>query len=120
MSRLDDQVFECNSGGPLVQPDKCAGAFTRIRTQSRPLNSGVGNQIELAVRDFGAGFDLSTTQGRGLGLTSMKERVRAVGGRLAILSEPQRGTTINASVPLVEARAGTHHDRQPEPQSFEG
>ena len=58
------------------------------------------DQIELTVRDFGAGFDVSTTKGRGLGLTSMRERVRAVGGRLAILSEPQRGTTIHAKVPL--------------------
>ena len=62
---------------------------------------GGGDQIELTVRDFGAGFDVPNTQGRGLGLTSMKERVRAVRGRLAILSEPQRGTTIHASVPVV-------------------
>ena len=63
------------------------------------LRGGV-DQIELTVRDFGAGFDVSTVQGRGLGLTSMRERVRAVRGRLVILSEPQRGTTILASVPL--------------------
>jgi len=63
------------------------------------LRGGV-DRIELTVRDFGAGFDVSTT-GRGLGLTSMQERVRAVRGRLAILSEPQHGTTIHASVPLV-------------------
>jgi len=59
------------------------------------------DQIELTVRDLGAGFDAATIQGRGLGLTSMKERVRAVGGQLAILSEPRRGTTIHASVPVV-------------------
>jgi PAS domain S-box-containing protein len=58
-------------------------------------------RIELTVRDLGRGFDVATTLGRGLGLTSMKERVRAVRGRLAILSAPQRGTTIHASVPLV-------------------
>ena len=59
------------------------------------------DQIELTVRDLGAGFDAATIQGRGLGLTSMKERVRAVGGQLAILSEPRRGTTIHASLPVV-------------------
>jgi len=58
------------------------------------------DQVELIVRDFGAGFEISTTQGRGLGLTSMNERVRAVSGRLTIQSQPQRGTTILASVPL--------------------
>ena len=60
------------------------------------------DQIELIVRDFGAGFEVSTTEGRGLGVTSMKERARAVRGRLVILSEPQHGTTIHASVPLVQ------------------
>jgi PAS domain S-box-containing protein len=60
------------------------------------------DQIELIVRDFGAGFEVSTTEGRGLGLISMKERARAVRGRLAILSEAQHGTTIHASVPLVQ------------------
>ena len=61
---------------------------------------GDGDQIELTVRDLGAGFDVPTSQGRGLGLTSMRERVRAVCGRLAILSERQVGTTIYASVPV--------------------
>ena len=71
-----------------------------VRTMAVSLRGGV-DEIELTVRDLGAGFDVSTTQGRGLGLTSMIERVRAVSGRLVIQSAPQRGTTIHASVPLV-------------------
>jgi PAS domain S-box-containing protein len=63
------------------------------------IRGGV-DRIELTVRDFGAGFDVSTTNGRGLGLTSMKERLKAVRGRLTILSEAQKGTTIHACVPL--------------------
>ena len=65
------------------------------------LRGGV-DQIELIVRDFGAGFEVSTTEGCGLGLTSMKERARAVRGRLAIVSELHHGTTICATVPLVQ------------------
>jgi PAS domain S-box-containing protein len=65
------------------------------------LRAGV-DEIELTVRDCGAGFEVSTTHGRGLGLTSMSERVGSVGGRLAILSAPQHGTTIHATVPLVQ------------------
>ncbi len=38
--------------------------------------------------------------GRGLGLTSMKERLKLAGGELSIQSEPTRGTTILALVPL--------------------
>ena len=62
---------------------------------------GEVDEIELTVRDRGAGFEVSRTQAHGLGLTSMQERVRAVRGRLAVLSEPGHGTTIRARVPFV-------------------
>ena len=60
--------------------------------------------IQLTVRDSGSGFDpegASKTQG--LGLVSMAERVKLVGGRLLIDSQPHRGTTIHAKVPLSKA-----------------
>jgi signal transduction histidine kinase len=56
--------------------------------------------IELTVDDFGVGFDLETSQHRGLGLTSMNERLKALNGHLAIRSLPQRGTTVHAWVPV--------------------
>jgi signal transduction histidine kinase len=71
------------------------------RTIDVTLRGGV-DHVELIVPDFGAGFEVSTIEGRGLCLSSMKERARAVRGRLAILSEPRHGTTIHASVPLVQ------------------
>jgi signal transduction histidine kinase len=58
------------------------------------------DSIELTIRDFGAGFDVATNQGRGLGLTSMKERLEAVNGRLVLKSQPRHGTTIQAFAPL--------------------
>ena len=63
---------------------------------------GGAEEIELTVRDFGAGFEVSTIQGRGLGLISMKERVSAVSGRLTIVSAPRHGTTVLATVPLAK------------------
>jgi PAS domain S-box-containing protein len=63
---------------------------------------GVDDQLELTVDDVGIGFDLETTQGRGLGLTSMSERLKAVDGQLAIRSRPKHGTTIRARVPVRE------------------
>ena len=36
----------------------------------------------------------------GLGLVSMRERLRPLGGRLVVESEPLRGTRIHVSVPL--------------------
>ena len=53
------------------------------------------------VRDSGTGLDVEAAmQGRGLGLTSMQERVRLVNGVITIDSKPMRGTTIHARVPL--------------------
>ncbi len=61
--------------------------------------------VELVVRDFGAGFNVgAVTAGRGLGLVSMQERVHLVNGILSVESEPQRGTTIRARVPVEEER----------------
>jgi signal transduction histidine kinase len=66
---------------------------------------GESNQIQLTVRDWGVGFDPAVAmKGRGLGLTSMKERLKLVAGELSVQSEPQRGTAIHASVPLKERR----------------
>jgi signal transduction histidine kinase len=63
-----------------------------------------GHALELAVRDWGTGFDpQGTTQNGGLGLTSMKERVRLAGGVLEVESVPQFGTRIRARVPLGQA-----------------
>ena len=61
---------------------------------------GGADHIELTVDDFGVGFDLETSQRRGLGLTNMNERLKAVDGHLAIHSQPQRGTSIRACVPV--------------------
>jgi PAS domain S-box-containing protein len=59
------------------------------------------NQVQLTVRDAGRGFDLNAArQARGLGLTSMQERVRLVNGTIAIDSKPMGGTSIDVRVPL--------------------
>jgi len=66
--------------------------------------SGEFDNINLTVKDSGAGFDPDEVMTRrGLGLTSMNERLKLVGGRLSIASQPARGTTIHAVVPLVTA-----------------
>ena len=50
---------------------------------------------------LGKGFDVAAAQkGRGLGLTSMQERVRVVNGKIAIESKPMGGTTIHVRVPF--------------------
>jgi PAS domain S-box-containing protein len=61
---------------------------------------GTGDGIRLVVSDSGIGFDWRhAINGRGLGLISMRERLRLVNGELSIQSEPGRGTTVLARVP---------------------
>ncbi|HTT17315.1 MAG TPA: PAS domain S-box protein [Candidatus Sulfotelmatobacter sp.] len=62
---------------------------------------GASHELRLRVHDSGAGFDPKTVRdGHGLGLTSMRERLRLVEGELSIDSMPKQGTTIVARVPL--------------------
>jgi PAS domain S-box-containing protein len=64
--------------------------------------------VELFVSDPGFGFDINeATNGRGLGLTSMKERLKLVSGQLSIESRLRLGTTIHARVPLSSETATT-------------
>ena len=59
--------------------------------------------LDLEVRDFGRGFDPAAgRRQRGLGLASMEERVRLVGGELSISSSPGQGTSIQVRVPWPE------------------
>jgi signal transduction histidine kinase len=62
---------------------------------------GTEQEIQLTVSDLGVGFDLQDAiQRRGLGLISMRERMRLVSGVMSIKSQPGSGTTIHARVPL--------------------
>jgi PAS domain S-box-containing protein len=63
-------------------------------------------EIHLVIGDLGRGFDVeAASQGKGLGLTSMRERVRLVNGTISIESKPMRGTTIHVRVPLESEHA---------------
>ena len=62
---------------------------------------GTATTVDLTVRDDGVGFDVDAANGGlGLGLTSMKERLKLVGGELLIESQPARGTTVLARAPV--------------------
>jgi two-component system CheB/CheR fusion protein len=62
---------------------------------------GDGDQLQLGIVDSGPGFDVTAVRGRGgLGIISMQERLRLIGGVLHIDSIPGQGTTVLAHVPL--------------------
>lgn len=63
------------------------------------------NIVTVTVTDDGRGFDIrnfTRTEGAGLGLFGMRERLALVGGTVSIESTPGRGTTIMARVPVQE------------------
>jgi PAS domain S-box-containing protein len=72
----------------------------------------MSNQLNLTVTDRGNGFDAEAAINRGgLGLVSMRERVRLVDGTISIESKLMAGTTVHVQVPLKsqqhsQARAG--------------
>lgn len=60
-----------------------------------------GSAVTLSIQDNGTGFDPEPYRHQqGLGLINMRERVRAVHGRLEIHSRPGLGTRISVLVPL--------------------
>jgi signal transduction histidine kinase len=79
----------------------------------------VRDGIRLTVQDDGIGFDPRDEHNRaGLGLLSMNERLRLLGGRIAIDSVPSKGTTVKAWVAINAAEArGDGSSREQPPSS---
>jgi len=63
--------------------------------------TGSGGRIVVEVSDDGRGFD--PRRSRGVGILGMEERVRRLHGRLTIDSQPGRGATVRAELPLEAA-----------------
>lgn len=63
--------------------------------------AGAPNSVRLRVSDDGVGFDPDHMgDSHGLGLVSMRERLRLVGGDFSIWSRPSLGTQVEATVPV--------------------
>ncbi|HLH99993.1 MAG TPA: sensor histidine kinase [Acidimicrobiales bacterium] len=67
--------------------------------------SYLDDTVLLDVSDDGVGLD-PAAGGDGYGRHSMQRRLGSVGGSLTVESAPGEGTTVNASVPLVERLGG--------------
>jgi signal transduction histidine kinase len=64
--------------------------------------NGNSREVRLIVRDDGDGFDVTKTDKHGLGLISMRERLRLMDGDFQVESLPGRGTTIRCSVRIAQ------------------
>ncbi|HEX5008647.1 MAG TPA: PAS domain S-box protein [Hyphomonadaceae bacterium] len=73
----------------------------RVEVSLRAMDA----EVEMVVKDFGGGIAPAAARFPALGLTSMKERLNTVGGRLSVRSQ-QGGTTIRACVPITGVAPG--------------
>jgi ligand-binding sensor domain-containing protein/signal transduction histidine kinase len=91
-------------------------AFTNVLKHSKAAQVDVfitntAASFEIAVADNGHGFDSSLPSSgsngvAGDGLLNMKQRLKDIGGRCSISSEPGRGVTVQFLLPLVKLREG--------------
>ncbi|MGD9243706.1 MAG: PAS domain S-box protein [Desulfobacterales bacterium] len=64
--------------------------------------SGKNDSLYLTIKDQGKGFDPKEAESKfGLGLSSMRERIRLIRGDISIESQPGHGTVINVQAPLL-------------------
>jgi signal transduction histidine kinase len=67
----------------------------------RVLLVNTGTDIKMLIADEGQGFVMNRKNlKRGLGFTSMRERLRIVGGTVSVNSRPSHGTKLEISIPL--------------------
>jgi two-component system sensor histidine kinase UhpB len=86
----------------LANAARHAGARTIVVTLAV-----VGSMLELEVRDDGCGFVAGEGRKPQLGLVAMQEHALALGGRVALTSEPGRGTTVRLECPIAEPARAT-------------
>ncbi|HUO07898.1 MAG TPA: PAS domain S-box protein [Phycisphaerae bacterium] len=101
---------------PLAIPSDMAIALFRIAQESLRNAArhgraskvevslwGVDGGVQLVIEDNGVGFDTTLRRNRrGLGLASMRERSRLLGGTCSVDSKPGGGTMVVIWVPLTE------------------
>jgi len=66
-----------------------------------------GGRVWMRIKDFGVGFD-ATARANGIGLATMRERLRMVSGSLQIKSSPGVGTELTAEAKVVTPAVSSH------------
>lgn len=106
------EAYTVVTGRPVALPPSTEGELLRVvqeaLTNARRHAHAVSVSVTLSylvdvlaidIQDDGTGF-APAVRHTGIGLTSMRERVAALGGLLAVESAPGEGTTVAVTVPL--------------------
>ena len=111
-----DFVHENISRGVPADAALCMFRITQEALRNIKRHSGANwaevrleqqdRRLHLSVSDHGRGFNSNKPPAeRGIGIHSMEERLRLLGGKLEIQSRPMEGTRIDAWLPLKMASA---------------
>ncbi len=93
-------------------------ALTNVRKHAKArevtvtLTSIGPNQLQIVIADDGQGFVLDNQRNgkaRPLGLTSMRERIEALGGTFQVNSQPGSGTEVTATILIPRKRMENKH-----------
>lgn len=82
------------------------------RSATVTLTSDGVDQLRVVIADDGQGFThggQKNGMARPLGLTSMRERVEALGGTFDVQSQPGSGTRVTATIPIPRTRRESGH-----------
>jgi PAS domain S-box-containing protein len=94
-----------------IQPDAALCLFRVLQEALRNVGKhsgasrvdvtlkGGADDISLIVADNGVGFDARGITSSGIGIQSMRERVRMLSGTIEVHSRPTYGTTVSVAVP---------------------
>ena len=91
-------------------------ALTNVRKHAKArevtviLTSNGPDQLSVVIADDGRGFtpgNQRNAKARPLGLTSMRERIEALGGTFEVNSQPGSGTQVTATIPIAQTKRKT-------------
>jgi two-component system, NarL family, sensor histidine kinase DegS len=116
--RTDDAAEQLSSLAALQLFRFIQEALTNVRKHAAAhqatvtLMSDGSGQLKVVIADDGQGFIPGTQRNgkaRPLGLTSMRERVEALGGTFHVNSQPGSGTQVSATIPIPRTRRENGH-----------
>ncbi len=116
LGRAHAVAMTCNAEGDFgaITPDAalCVYRIAQEALRNTVAHSGashaevkllrIEDHVQVTIADDGRGFDATNRSetGIGLGLVSMSERARVIGGTVTIVSRLDHGTRVQATIPM--------------------